>query len=97
MTGNAARAMRKFCKRKGPRKFEGLGRAARSGDLAGRLRHIPVAGQQALNGNVLVQLIPVDAESAQFERLTLNGRGVEQAREPCQRDAQYTGVIEFDP
>ena len=57
---------------------------------------ITMAGQQTVDGDVLVQRFPVDAARAQFELRALFSAGGQQARKPGQRD-RLERLLGFDP
>jgi hypothetical protein len=67
-----------------------------SGDLTG-VRHIPLACQQPLNRDIFVNRTPVYSATAEFKVLALRLGGVEQSREPRERDAQRPTVLDLDP
>ncbi len=69
----------------------------RSGGDLGGMRHIALAGQQPFNRYIFVDRIPVHPATAELEVLTLRRGGVEQSREPCERDAQRPAVLDLDP
>lgn len=58
---------------------------------------VPMAGQQTVNGNVLVQRFLVDAARTQFELCALLKGGSQQAGEPSQRNDHAPAVVEVDP
>ena len=59
------------------------------------MRHIPASREQSVDGNVLVNRIPMNASLAEFVVLTLLCRGVEQARELHERYTNGATVGEF--
>src|SRR4051794_39141504 len=49
------------------------------------------------NGNILVQLVPMEAEAAQFDAIALRGCGIHQTWGPCQRHGERSTIAEVDP
>jgi len=58
---------------------------------------ITMAGQQAVDGNVLLQRFPVNAARTQLKLRALFLGGTQQAREPGQRDRHAPAVVQIDP
>jgi len=66
----------------------------RSGAAVGE---VSTAGQQAVDGDVFVQLIPVDAARAEGEACALLRRGCQQAGKPGQGHDKHPPIGEVDP
>ncbi len=73
------------------------GDAARSGRAAGGCCAVAAPGQQAVDGDILVELGPVDAHGAQRPPRALLRRRVRQTRKPRQRHANGAAIGEVDP
>ena len=61
------------------------------------LRQVRLPGQQARNGNVFIQRIPVQATFAQLYLGALLGRGFEQTRKPGQGCGDGATIRKADP
>jgi hypothetical protein len=72
-------------------------RISQSGNLTAALGDIPLARQQPLNRNILVQRLPMDAPRAEFVFIALGWGAGKQAREPCQWHAERAPIIQRDP
>lgn len=60
-------------------------------------RHITATRDQAGDGNVLVDVFPVQARAADLDLCALLRRGVEEARKPRQRHTPRAAVRQVDP
>jgi hypothetical protein len=59
--------------------------------------HIAATGEQAGDGNVLVERFPVQSDAAQLKLFALGGRRAQQSGEPGERHAERPPVGQFDP
>jgi hypothetical protein len=66
-------------------------------DLAATIGHVATSGQQAFDGDVLVEFLPVKAARAQIEALALLNGGLFEDREPGQRHTQGATIGQVDP
>src|SRR4051812_26089389 len=82
------------------------GRGERSGEGAkprssrrrvGAPRHVAAAGEEARDGDIFVEVFPVQPEMADLDPLAVGRTRVEQAREPGERHAYRAPVRELDP
>src|SRR5258708_38362198 len=61
------------------------------------LRHVASAGEEAGDGNVFVEVFPVQAKAGEFDLLALLLCCVEEARIPCERHTDGAAVGQIDP
>src|SRR5438045_8534867 len=70
---------------------------ANSGHALGPPREITASGKEAGDRNILVDLLPVQTQSAQLDALA-RGRGrIEQTRKPRKRHTDCAAVGQIDP
>jgi hypothetical protein len=70
---------------------------AKSNRLFRLPRHIAATGQQACDRNILVNLFPVKADTADLDAFALRRGRTQQARKPRERHAEIAAVGEVDP
>lgn len=61
------------------------------------MRDVAATGEKSGDGNVLVDLVPVQADMADFDLAALRGCRFQKPGKPCERDAERSAVGEFDP
>ena len=69
----------------------------RLGRMLRRSINVASSGQQACDGNILVDGFPVQTDAADFDLLTFGRLRAQQARELGKRYAQRPPVGQFDP
>jgi hypothetical protein len=79
------------------RRIPSPGRFAATLSLWERVGVVAAAGEEAGDGDVLVERLPMQAEGADLHRPALLRRGVEEAREPGERHAEDAAIGEVDP
>jgi hypothetical protein len=60
-------------------------------------RHVAAAGEEAGDGDVFVEVFPVEAKMADLDFFAIRRAGVEETREPRERHADRAPVCEFHP
>jgi hypothetical protein len=67
------------------------------GCLMGAMAHVTAAGEQAVDRNIFVEGVPVQAPRTQAVRCALFRSGVQQAGKPRERNAERASVLQLDP
>jgi hypothetical protein len=60
-------------------------------------RHVASTGKQAGNGDIFVDVLPVEAGAAELDAFALGRGRVQQARKPGQWHAQRAAIAQLDP
>ena len=60
-------------------------------------RHVASTGKQAGNGDIFVDVLPVEAGAAELDAFALGRGRVQQARKPSQWHAQRAAIAQLDP
>src|SRR5439155_15116141 len=62
-----------------------------------RPRHVAPPRKKPRDGDVFIQLLPVEAGAAEFDGFALGGGAVEEAGEPGEGDAERAAVLQLHP
>jgi hypothetical protein len=60
-------------------------------------RHIASTSKQARNGNIFIDVLPVEAAAAELDSFALGRSCVQQAWKPSQWHAQGAAIAQLDP
>jgi hypothetical protein len=58
---------------------------------------IAAPGEQTRDGDVLVDLLPMETDAAQFDTFALGGCRTQQPWKPCQRHTERAAIRQLDP
>ncbi|MET4068608.1 hypothetical protein ABID58_003406 [Bradyrhizobium sp. S3.2.6] len=67
------------------------------GGVFRRSRDVAASCEEAGNGDILVQRLPVQSNPAEFDLLAFGRRCMQQARKPRERNTQCPTIGQFDP
>ena len=71
--------------------------ARASSRTLGLPRHVASTGKQTGNGDIFVDVLPVEAGAAELDAFALGRSRVQQTRKPRQWHAQGAAIAQFDP